>query len=237
MSSRARALELYVSETTEMTKHRSSDERSTQILDAARKCFLDKGYFASRMDEIAEEAGLSKGGVYFHFDSKRDIFRELVQQEYDRAMAFVEEVANSEGDMATKLLAMGSHFVQNFASGDEQPRFMAIIGEMALRDEDVRQMLLELQESYVQRISSLLEEGIRQGQFREIDSRATAFLLKALIDGVQASFGLGYDVSLEELLPTATEILTLGLATRDSRLAELAENSSGALSAGTELDS
>ena len=204
-----------------MTKHRSPDERAAQILDAAKSCFLQKGYFATKMDEIAREAGLSKGGVYFHFDSKRQIFRELVQQEYEHNMAFIDEVDAGSGDMVDKLMSLGVHFVQLFAEQSEQPRFMAIIGEMALRDEQIRQMLLELQDSYIVRITALIEEGIEAGQFRaNIDARAVAFVLKSLIDGAQASFALGYRVDMEGLLATATSLIMRGLASEEGELAQ-----------------
>lgn len=197
-----------------MTKHRSPDERAEQILSAARNCFLEKGYFATKMDEIAVESGLSKGGIYFHFDSKREIFRALVQQEYDATMAFIDGVVDSDSDMTTKLITLAEELLQLFASSD-RPRFMVIIGEMALRDEQIAGLLKELQLNYFKRVVQLLEMGVAAGQIRAVDGEAVAVVLKALVDGIQANFAVGIDLDLERVVAAALDILTNGLLAPD----------------------
>ena len=189
-----------------MTKHMPSDERSAQILDAARACFLEKGYFATRVDEIARASGLSKGGVYFHFESKRDIFWALVEREYDRAMTFIDAVASSDADVFTKIIQMGQHFTDLFSTTDN-PRFMAIIGEMSLRDEELRRLIGQLQRSYVVKIAELIRTGIERGQFREVDAESVAFLLKALVDGIQVSYALEDDIDLGPIVPAAIDMI------------------------------
>ena len=52
--------------------------RVQQILDGALEVFNDKGYAAARMDDIASRCGLSKGGLYAHFDSKEQVFAALL---------------------------------------------------------------------------------------------------------------------------------------------------------------
>lgn len=54
--------------------------RVAQILDAALRVFSDKGFACARVDDIAETAGLSKGGVYTHFASKEEIFGALLKR-------------------------------------------------------------------------------------------------------------------------------------------------------------
>lgn len=194
-----------------MTKHRSPDERAEQILAAARQCFLENGYFATRMDEIARESGLSKGGIYFHFDSKKDIFRSLVEMEYENAMEFIEGViGDSESDIASIIADVGRHFTERFASTDA-PRFMAIIAEMGLRDEEIRDMLLQLQESYIDRLAEVLREGVEEGRIKDIDPESTAILMKAIIDGLQAGYGIGYDPDIDRLVQTSMRVLGTGI--------------------------
>lgn len=195
-----------------MTRHLSPEERSDQILTAARKCFLAKGYFATKMDEIAREAGLSKGGVYFHFTSKGEVFRSLVQQEYDAAIEFIDSVEASGDDVMAMLMQLGEHFLEQFAADNELPRFMVIIGEMALRDDAIQEMLLGLQQSYIDRMAHIIEIGIMQGQIRAVDPYAAAIMLKALLDGIQATFAVGYEIDLNVLLSGAIDILAAGLA-------------------------
>ncbi|MFB6262172.1 MAG: TetR/AcrR family transcriptional regulator [Bradymonadaceae bacterium] len=193
-----------------MTEHRSPDERADQILTAARDLFLEKGYFEARMDEIARASDLSKGGIYFHFDTKKEIFRSLVEQEYDRAMTFIEEILSSEEEIESMIADIGRHFAERFATTDSA-RFMAIIGEMALRDEEIREMLLELQENYIQRLAELLQRGMDEGQLRQMDPRSAAILLKSIIDGIRAGFGIGFQPDIDRLVGTTMQILGDGM--------------------------
>ena len=198
-----------------MTEHKSPQERTEQILTAARTCFLEKGYFATKMDAIARESDLSKGGIYFHFKSKRQIFRALVQKEYENTMSFIDSVVEEEGDITGKLIELAEHFMTLFASSD-RPRFMVIIGEMALRDEEIGNMLRELQLNYFERISQILDHGIESGQLRQVDTYACAIVLKALIDGIQANFAVGLDLDLEAVVAAGLDVLTQGMVAQNA---------------------
>jgi len=70
-----------------MVKHAPPEIRRGQILLAAMQVCGEKGYHATRIDDIAEAAGLSKGAIYHHFRSKQEIFVELLEQVLDEAMA------------------------------------------------------------------------------------------------------------------------------------------------------
>lgn len=69
-----------------MTQEERSEKSRQQILDAALKLFSHRGYGATSVRDIAEEAGLSKGNVYHHFPDKETIFRALLDR-YFQAMS------------------------------------------------------------------------------------------------------------------------------------------------------
>jgi AcrR family transcriptional regulator len=74
-----------------------------ELLKAAAQVFADKGFQAASVDEIAERAGFSKGAVYWHFESKDDLFFALLEERVDRPLreaiqAF--ESAPAERDMS-----------------------------------------------------------------------------------------------------------------------------------------
>ena len=54
--------------------------RMRQILDAAQQEFAERGFAATRMDDIARRCGLSKGGLYAHFASKDEVFEALLSR-------------------------------------------------------------------------------------------------------------------------------------------------------------
>ena len=53
-------------------------EKKQQILDAALKVFVNKGYSDTRMNDIVIGSGMSKGAIYHHYNSKRDLFLDLI---------------------------------------------------------------------------------------------------------------------------------------------------------------
>lgn len=69
-----------------MNQEERSERSRTQILESALKLFSHRGYGATSVQDIAEDAGLSKGNVYHHFSDKETIFRALLDQ-YFQAMS------------------------------------------------------------------------------------------------------------------------------------------------------
>src|ERR1700740_630418 len=59
---------------------RRKQARAPEILDAALACFSEKGFAATRMEDIARRAGISKGTIYLYFDSKQAVFKALAQR-------------------------------------------------------------------------------------------------------------------------------------------------------------
>lgn len=59
---------------------RRSEARPAEIVEAALEVFVERGYAASRMEEIAERAGVTKGTVYLYFKGKEDLFRAVVHE-------------------------------------------------------------------------------------------------------------------------------------------------------------
>ena len=66
-----------------MNQIERSERSRAQILDTALKLFAHRGYGATSVRDIAEEAGLSKGNVYHHFPDKESIFRALLDRYFD----------------------------------------------------------------------------------------------------------------------------------------------------------
>ncbi len=92
-----------------MSQVQRSEKSRAQILDSALKLFSHKGYGATSVRDIAEEAGLSKGNVYHHFPDKETIFRALIDR-YFEAMSQPEFPFNralGEGSFPENLEAIG----------------------------------------------------------------------------------------------------------------------------------
>ena len=79
-----------------------SAERKQQIFEAAVACFGRKGYHLTTMDDIAAECGLSKGSLYWYFDSKKELFLYLFSVMLDQTTGTWEQIASDESLTATQ---------------------------------------------------------------------------------------------------------------------------------------
>ena len=198
-----------------MTRHMPEQARREQILTAARRCFIENGYHPTRMDDIAKAAGLSKGGVYFHFKSKQEVFNSLVDEEFAESMAFLKSVHAGDRPIGEKMQRIGQHFLEYFHQAPDAPRFFVVMGEMALRDEEVRKRLMQMQQAFIGEVTKLVEQGIQEGVLRPIDAPAVAALLKALVDGIEGLNALGYPLDAPRHLGACLDLLMEGLRKRE----------------------
>lgn len=89
-----------------MTRVRlEKEERKKQIKEVALKLFIEKGLVRTTMDDIIEKMGISKGGVYYHYKNKEEIFSELIKDSMTyRKKLVVEYVSNNKGMSREELI-------------------------------------------------------------------------------------------------------------------------------------
>lgn len=199
-----------------MTRHLSPQERRTQILQAARDCFAERGYAVTRVEEIAKAAGLSKGGLYVHFASKEAIFDALHDEEVARAGEALAVIRALPLPAREKLGALAAGIVARYVSSEQHRRFLLVLGEVGLSTPSVQAKVLATHGMFVAAITEMVEEGIASGEFRPVDPRHAALLLKVLSDGIEGAIALGYEMDTAAFLQEAVDILLHGLASRAS---------------------
>lgn len=160
-----------------------SEERKNQILDAAMTVFLNRGFDKARMDDIVEEAGISKGGVYWYFKSKDQIisgvFDRLVAREFERFTNNQNQFYNA----TEKLFFLVTLFENDLK---QLNAFMPILFDMyawGLRHNSVRKMVSISMQRYMDVVIPVIEEGISNGEFRMCDAKEAAITLGSIIEG------------------------------------------------------
>jgi AcrR family transcriptional regulator len=79
-----------------MTRAESKAATRTELLDAARRVFVERGYHGASLDLVAREAGYTKGAVYSAFGSKAHMFLAVYEREVDRRWSRIEESVHGE---------------------------------------------------------------------------------------------------------------------------------------------
>jgi AcrR family transcriptional regulator len=76
-----------------LTREEKKARTRAQLIDAAATVFARRGFMAASLDEVAEEAGLTKGAVYSNFESKEDLFEAVIDERFDKPLQHeVEEI-------------------------------------------------------------------------------------------------------------------------------------------------
>jgi AcrR family transcriptional regulator len=199
-----------------MTRHLSEAERRAQILRAARAVFLESGFLATRMEDVAKRADLSKGAVYFYFESKRTLFDALVEEEHATTLSFLQAAATDPRPAADKLVELGTQYLHYFAGLKSPPRFFLLMSEMATRDEVTRQRATQIHNHFVDLLTKLIGEGIKDGAFRQQDPRAAALMLKAFVDGMAGQAAIGIRPDVKRLSTDGIRLILDGLGSGES---------------------
>jgi AcrR family transcriptional regulator len=194
-----------------MTKHLSETERRAQILRSARAAFIERGYIAARVEDVAKRAGLSKGAVYFYFSSKRDLFLALVAEEHESTYSFLDSAEEDFRPAAVKLLDLGQKYLNYFAGLKSPPRFFLMMCEMGIRDDEIREECQAVHQRFVDAASRILAQGMSEGSFREADPLAIAQMLKAIIDGMAGQSAIGLRPDRDRLLGDGIQMLLHGI--------------------------
>src|SRR5438093_11203386 len=83
------------------------EQRRREIIDAARRCFLRRGFHQATTDEICREAAITPGGLYHYFTSKEDVIKAVVQDSADQAVAEVTSIAQMSPGPRSALQRLG----------------------------------------------------------------------------------------------------------------------------------
>lgn len=198
-----------------------SEERKSQILDAAISVFARLGFHQARMDDIAQEAGLSKGALYLYYKSKDTIIAAILKYIFTQEMKVLHSFVATEQqgsvraqlEQLTQQLAEAMHWMSKLMPIAFE--FYAIAG----RQKEVHQFLKEYFREYSADIAHLIQRGIDRGEFRAVNAQATAITLTALYEGLALLFFVDPQaVQWDEQITTSTRLLLDGLAFHDHQL-------------------
>jgi len=180
---------------------RRSDERPDEVMDAALDLFMKNGFAATRVEDIARHAGVSKGTIYLYFDTKEAILEGLVRRAIVPIVERSEAMAQSmPGDPVMTIRMMISMVAQRVSD----PRLFAIprliLTEAGNFPEIAQTYRNEVIERGFRVLESLLKQGMEQGLFRPIEPRlairniAGPVIAQALLANV---FGAEEDVTID----------------------------------------
>ena len=156
-------------------KHSETREnRKEVILNTAIVCFTEYGYFKASMDMIAEKAGITKRGLYYHFKSKDDLFIAIFKYHGEKHFKVLTQKPPAGSSPEQSLLMFIQKGSKALIKDDVFLRFMVELVSISARNLKVKEVIKEYYKNSIYCIQTFLEEGIKSGDFLQHDTKKVA---------------------------------------------------------------
>jgi TetR/AcrR family fatty acid metabolism transcriptional regulator len=187
-------------------------DRRQQILAAAVKVFAEKGFHASRVGDIAEEAGIAYGLVYHYFASKEDLLETIFRTTWTEMLARVREVEEAGVPAAEAVRQVTALLLRTWR---RDPALVRVLVREVTRNQHVQQEIEEITEA-MEALETIVRRGQESGEFRnELDPRLAAVVFYGALEEVLSSWVLGQlpdrDEDIERAEKNVVAVLTGGL--------------------------
>jgi AcrR family transcriptional regulator len=127
------------------------------LMQSAASVFARRGLQQASIDEVAEDAGFTKGAFYANFKSKEELFLAMLDERFAKRIEEIEDVIAGEGSTAQKARRAGDLAAQNLRADPEWERLFFEFSAYAARDEDFRQELVTRYRSLQEGIAAALK--------------------------------------------------------------------------------
>ena len=161
-------------------RERRKQARPGELLDAALDLFVEKGFSATRVDEVAARAGVSKGTLFLYFQSKEDLFKAVVRENIaNKFPTWQEEFLTFEGTSADMLRYALTSWWERIG----KTRASGITKLVMSEAQNFPEIAAFYQEEVIQpgnaMISRILERGVQSGEFREMNLEQAVHIIVA----------------------------------------------------------
>jgi AcrR family transcriptional regulator len=191
-------------------------EARDELLTAALRVFARRGYSQAGVEEIATEAGYSKGALYWHFSSKEELLRTLLEERVDaptRATVALLESAPPDHDMS---LEGSREFARRLGEEREAVLLEREYWTLAIRDPELRRRYLERQTELRCALAAALAVRARHLGMRDLPVPAenVARIVMSIVGGLSVDELIEPGSIRPELISEALALIYAGLVTR-----------------------
>jgi AcrR family transcriptional regulator len=189
------------------------------LMKSAAKVFATRGLEQASIDEVAEDAGYTKGAFYANFKSKEELFLAMLDERFAKRIADIEEVIAGEGTPAEKAQRGGDKFAHMLRADAEWERLFFEFSAYATRDEEFREELVTRYRAMREQMAAALSAHEEEGKEKTLSFHEVATLVCVMGNGFALEKLLEGDAVPDELYGTLLKIFFTGLeALRDAPL-------------------
>ena len=197
-------------------RQRRKEARPSEIMAAGLKAFSERGFAATRLEDVADAAGVSKATIYLYFESKADLLKAILRELVGPRMGEIEALVRGYDGPSTDLLrAIYARASAVISTHDVRSILKLIVSEAGNFPDIAEFYRKEIAFRGLYTLAHLIERGIERGEFRPCDPVATAqsvifpLLMNALATEV---FGPMPEFDTDKFHPSHLEFVLRGLA-------------------------
>ena len=146
-----------------MEKDKSTEQK---ILDAAREVFVRKGLHGSRMQEIADQAGINKAMLHYYFRSKDQLFAAIFDEALSRLIPRAKEIITSDEDLYSKIEQFVDHYITTIMLNPLMPLF--VLNELNQHPQQFVQEMFKKMKPDLTPFFKQVNEEIQAGRIRPV---------------------------------------------------------------------
>jgi AcrR family transcriptional regulator len=161
-------------------RERRKEARPGELLDAALDLFVEKGFSATRAEEVAARAGVSKGTLFLYFQSKEDLFKAVVRENIaNKFPTWQEEFVTFEGSSADMLRYAMTSWWERIGKTRASGITKLVMSEAQNFPEIAEFYQEEVIKPGNAMIHRILERGVQSGEFRDLDLEQAVHIIVA----------------------------------------------------------
>ena len=153
-----------------------------EILSEAARLFRRKGYSGTSMQDIASEVGILKGSIYYHFKSKDEIFREVLQKGISPVLKKAEFIYGNKSTPREILRQLIENHV-NYIINNDYSLVIFSQEKEKISDKQTRDYVLS-RNRYEKIFKDVLAEGIKAGDFPQVDVSLTVLAILGMCNSI-----------------------------------------------------
>jgi len=191
----------------------AQEEKRRLLLDAAVRVFARKGFHASRVGDIAEEAGVSHGLLYHYFSSKDELLETVFRETWTELLDAIRAVEESDAPAREQLRQVAAILLRSWR---RDPDLVRVLVREIARSPELQSRLDEVRAAFAA-IERIVRNGQAAGEFRaELDARLASTVFYGGLEEILTGWVLGVlpdgDEEVARAERTVVDVVCGGLA-------------------------
>src|SRR4051794_35511041 len=195
-----------------LSRKEKQEHTRSCLMQSAAKVFARRGLQKASIDEVAEDAGYTKGAFYANFKSKEDLFLAMLDERFAQRLAEIDAVVHTDATVVDQARQAGIDYSRFVGADPDWQRLFFEFTAHAVADEDFRQELVTRYRALRARLADLFRERAEElGVEPPVPAEQVTLMTFALVNGLSLERLLEPDEITEDLYGQALMIFFAGL--------------------------